>query len=67
MVQLSRFNSLRKEKSSNSFSSIHDLCKQSLGSNTKFSLLWLEDGSNCFHNESLALSLLDICCSSSFL
>ena len=33
--------------------------------NTKSSSLWLENGSNDLHNESLALSLLEICCSSS--
>ena len=33
--------------------------------NAKSSWLFLEDGLNGFHNESLALSLLDICCSPS--
>ena len=36
-----------------------------LDSNAKFSSIWLEDGSNGLHNKSLALSLLEICCSSS--
>ena len=33
-----------------------------LDSNAKFYSIWLEDGSNVLHNESLALSLLEICC-----
>ena len=34
-------------------------------SNAKFSSICLEDGLNGLHNKSLALSLLEICCSSS--
>ena len=48
-------------------SSFHNLCRQSLDSNMKSSLHCLEDGSNNIHNESLAFSLLQICCSSSSL
>ena len=38
-----------------------------LDSNTKSSSLWLEKESNDLHNESLTLSLLEICCSLSSL
>ena len=55
-----------KENSYNSIflksSSIHYLCRWILDSNTKSSLLWLEDRSNSLHNKSSVLSLLEICC-----